>query len=77
MRLSEISLDSKGLVVTGHSLFKLLKPLKREAEVVVCFGKTRFENEGLGNEINGDVVLAKLMGNNPKQMHDERLIWFR
>ena len=74
MRLGVIGFEAKGLLVAGYSIIYLSKILECKTQVAVCLGFIRFDSQGLGDQINGDVVLPSLECDHPQKMQGGRLI---
>ena len=74
MRLDEIGLDGEGLVIACHGLIQPPKVFERVAKVVMRLGVVGLDGEGPGNEFNGDVEFAHLIGDHTKQMQGDRLV---
>ena len=76
MRLSVIGLDGEGFVIACHGLIQFPQFFEHVAKVVMRLGVIRLDGESLGDEINGNVVIAPLVGDHTKQMQSDRLVGF-
>ena len=59
--------------MAGYGLIELPQVLEHFTKVAVRLGEVGFDGEGLGDEINGNVVLSLLMGDDAEQMPGDRL----
>ncbi len=73
-RLGVIGPDGKRLLIALHRLVQPPQALKGGAKIVVRLDEIGRDGKGLGNQINGNVVVAHLVGDHTQQMQGDRLI---
>ncbi len=74
MHLGVIGLEGERLVVAGHGILQPAECREHIAQVIVCLGVIGLEVEGHGDPIDGDVILARLVGDHAQQMQSDGLV---
>ena len=59
--------------MAGYGLIELPQVLEHFTKVAVRLGEVGFDGEGLGDEINDNVVLSLLVGDDAEQVPGDRL----
>ena len=67
MGLGESGVQSQSGVKAGDGAIELPQSVKGQSQIVVIFGDGGVYGDGLGNQLNGGIVTADLMGQEAQQ----------